>query len=529
MGLDGPLQVGAFGERSGEVQVAVIPAYQEGHGIEAMSLEEVGLGGHLGPGDATQEVGPHVLGLGIGGVVGVAPDVQVEVVLGQGGVVHHSGVAGHILEGHVGLDDLLGVLGPQVVLGPAGPEVAVRVDEEHLASALGGLGALGPHDQDASRDTGAVEQVGGQPDHRLQQVVLDEALPDLLLLATPEEHAVGHDRGQQALGPEHGHHVLGEHQVGLLAGLGAPAVAEPLLELGARPGVVLAEGRVCKHPVESHQLPTLPVHGLGQGVFVLDVGVGDAVEQHVHLADGPDAAVVVLTVEGEVPGVAAVLFHVLLGQGEHPAGSHTGVVDPHAGLGVHQPNHQPDHVPGGVELTTLLARRVGELGDQELVGRAQQVGKLKVFVPQPVAVEVVHQVPELGVGDLGLAHLPVEVDVLDHALQGRVLLLQGRQGLVQAVADAAPLGGEGVHQELPPGPLGHVEVRSLIEARVIRPFRCLRLRPAPADLVEDDLLTPLVKHVRTPLQEQHPKDIFFKFRCIHLAPQDVGGGVEVAF
>ena len=74
-----------------------------------------------------------------------------------------------------------------------------------------------PHHQDAGRDAGAVEQVRRQADDGLDEVVVEELLADLLLRAAAEQHAVGHDGGHHAAGLADGEHVLGEHQVGLLA------------------------------------------------------------------------------------------------------------------------------------------------------------------------------------------------------------------------------------------------------------------------------------------------------------------------
>ena len=51
-------------------------------------------------------------------------------------------------------------------------------------------------------------------------IVLDEQLADELFLAAAKEHAVRHDRRHVAVRLEAGQHVLDEHQVGLLAGLG---------------------------------------------------------------------------------------------------------------------------------------------------------------------------------------------------------------------------------------------------------------------------------------------------------------------
>ena len=220
-------------------------------------------------------------------------------------------------------------------------------------------------------------------------------------------------------------HVLDEHEVGLLAALRAEAVAESLGEGDAVRGVVLREGRIGDDPVEAHQLAALDVQGLGQGVAVAEVGVGDAVQDHVHLADGPDPAVVLLPVEAEVARVAAVLAHVLGGEDQHAAGAGAGVVDAHALLRIGEADHHAHHGPGGVELAALLAGGVGELADQVLVGGPEQVGELEVLVAQPVPVEVLDQLAELLVRQLGLAHRAGEVDVMEYPLQPSIFLLQG--------------------------------------------------------------------------------------------------------
>ena len=121
--------------------------------------------------------------------------------------------------------------------------------------------------------------------------------------------------------------MLDEHQVGLLAALRCPAPLEPFRVLHAVAGVVQRERRVGDHPVEPHQLPAADVHRLGERVAVLDVGVRDAVQQHVHLADRPDAAVVLLARQVQVARVAAVLLDVLLGQDQHAARPRARVID----------------------------------------------------------------------------------------------------------------------------------------------------------------------------------------------------------
>ena len=118
-------------------------------------------------------------------------------------------------------------------------------------------------------------------------------------------------------------------------------------------------------------------------------------------------------------------------------------------------HHQAHHGARRVELAALLARRVGELSDQVLVGCAEQIGELEVFVAQAVLVEVVDEGAQALVGDLSLAHGAVEVDVVEDALQPRVLLFEGRQRSVEAAADVVV---QLVTDVLPAGERGQEEV-----------------------------------------------------------------------
>jgi hypothetical protein len=147
------------------------------------------------------------------------------------------------------------------------------------------------------------------------------------------------------------------------------------------------ERRIGEHAVEVHQLAALDVLRLGQGVFVLQVGGADAVQQHVHLGDGPHRAVELLPEQVGLAAVFAVLVDVFLGGDQHAAGAAAGVVDVVLELGLDQPHHHPHHRARRVELAAFLAGRVGELADQVFVGRAEQVGELEVFVAQAVDAE----------------------------------------------------------------------------------------------------------------------------------------------
>ncbi|MCY1459661.1 hypothetical protein D9M71_771540 [compost metagenome] len=100
-----------------------------------------------------------------------------------------------------------------------------------------------------------------------------------------------------------------------------------------------------------------------------------------------------------------------------------------------QVHHQPHHRARRVELTAFLAGRVGELGDQVLVSGTQQVGEFEIAVTQAHFTEVGDELAQLLIGNLVLADLASEVDVLQHPFQGYVIFFNAAQSLVKQVAD----------------------------------------------------------------------------------------------
>ena len=147
-----------------------------------------------------------------------------------------------------------------------------------------------------------------------------------------------------------------------------------LVELHSGTAVILGERRVGEHPVELADLPVVEDERVLQRVTVLDRGSGDFVEDHVHDADRPNRSVGVLAVQGEVVGVLALLFHVLVGLNEEAAGADRRVVDGVARLRLGELDEQADDFARGIELTALLAGAVGEELDEVLVGGAEEVG-----------------------------------------------------------------------------------------------------------------------------------------------------------
>ncbi len=482
-------------------------------------------------GDAADEVGLHVLGFGLGGVVDVAADVEVVIMLLHDlGLAHEAAVFRQLA--FVGKDEinLFDVLGAEFVLVLALGVFAVGVDEENLVTQ--GVGFILVEDKDAGGDAGAVEEPGRQAHYCLDDVVLDEELADELFLAAAEEDAVGHNGGGVAAGLKAGEHVLDEHEVGLFPGLGAPlAKAGGKLERGA--AVVLREGRIGQHAVELADGVAVQNLRVLQGVAVLDGEAGDVVEDHVHHADRPYGAVGVLAEKGKVVRVLALLLNVLVALNEKASGAHGGVVDLVPGPGFDDLHEQADDFAGGVELATLLARAVGEEFYQVFVGRAEEVGKLEVVIHQHEAgpAKVIEQVLPLLVGDLGLPLDGIEIDVVfQHAGEGIVLILHGSDGLVEHVADVvleilecgnlvAVFIGPGL---MPAGADGHEEglaVGGLVFEEFGEQFRLI----GEVGVILPDGRAFAVEFIGQALEEKHAEDELLELGGVHLPAQDVGG------
>ncbi len=394
------------------------------------------------------------------------------------------------------------------------------------------------HHQHAGGDAGAVEQARRQADDGLDDVVVDQVFADEFFLAAAEQHAVGHDGRHVAVGLEAGDHVLHEHEVGLLAGFRAE-FAEAAGELHGGAAVVLRERRVGEHAIEFARLTVFQDQRVLQRIPVLDGEAGDVVEDHVHVADGPDRAVRVLPIERKVVGILPLLLDVLVGLDQKTARAGRGVVDGVAGLGLGELHQQAHDLGGGVELAAFLAGAVCEKLDQILVSGAQQVGELEVVVDQHELrlVEVIEQILPLLIRDLGLALDGIEVDVvLQHPGQGVVFVLDGgdslvehgpdvvlevleRRDLVALLVDPALVpAGARRHEE--GVPVGGLVIEQLVQQRG------LVLQVGIGGGAQDGPLA--VELVRQALDEQHAEDEFLELAGVHLAAQDVGGLEEEA-
>ncbi len=59
-------------------------------------------------------------------------------------------------------------------------------------------------------------------------------------------------------------------------------------------------------------------------------------EDHIHLADGPDLAIRILTEQLEIANIPTMFLNIIFGEDQHTARTNTGIVDTHAFLGLKQ-------------------------------------------------------------------------------------------------------------------------------------------------------------------------------------------------
>ena len=253
-------------------------------------------------------------------------------------------------------------------------------------------------------------------------------------------------------------------------------------------------------------------------------------KEHVQAADRPRRGVVHLAAEAEIRRVAPGLFDEFAADDEHAARSAGGIEDAHARRRLQNADHQANDIAGRVEVAALLACRLGEHVDEELVSGPEQVGELKVFVAQPVAAEMTHEVLAGIVGQDAFVALGAdEADVVQHMFKRLVGFAQRAQRRVQNASIGHGGVVELVLEILPSGAFRDEE--SVI---VIRVFAVVRLRvmqgQALFHLTREELFAFGVECIRTALQEEHPEDVVLVRRGIEsFLPQPVGGRVKMTF
>ena len=167
----------------------------------------------------------------------------------------------------------------------------------------------------------AEEQVGRQADDGLEKIGVHDALADLALGATTEQHAVGHHHAHHAAGVGHSEHVQQKRQVAAGPRRNGAVPVEAVVFVAGRvvvAPVLHAERRIGDDAVVGVQ-PALRIHqaGFGDDVARHQARRSQAVEQHVQLADGQGIQVPFLTFKNQVLTLPTTFLHVIGSQDEH--------------------------------------------------------------------------------------------------------------------------------------------------------------------------------------------------------------------
>ena len=247
----------------------------------------------------------------------------------------------------------------------------------------GGVGFVFGEHKDIDGDGGAVKQIGRKGDHGFNIVVVHQILADLLLGTDPVKDAGKADDGGAALAGEITERVQHKGKVGL--GFGGEHTG------GGKAVVVDQGGIVAADPL--HRVRWIGDDGIkgfvvakmrfDQGVAELDVElvVVDVVQEHVHPRQVVGGVVDLLPKEAFFNDVRVKMLFCLQQQRAGAAGRVVNLVD--AGLLVHgELGNQPGHMLRSEELAAGFAGVGGVVGDQELVGVAEQVDLAAVKIAE---------------------------------------------------------------------------------------------------------------------------------------------------
>ena len=309
------------------------------------------------------------------GAVDVTRQVEIEVVLriADLGQRHHPRELFDFGQPREGIDDFVDVLIAQPVLVAILHEALTGVDhEDPLASGR----MLLVHDDDASRDARAVEQVRGESDDRFDVAALEQVLADDGFGIASKQHAVRKNAGSFAGALQRADDVQQVGVIALLTGRRAE-VLEPLVGIALHIDTVapafVAERRIGDDVVEGLESPVLAgEERIGQRVALLDQRRGVVVQDHVHAGEASGRSIFFLPVERDL-GTGGIAH--LQQQRTGAAGQ---VID---GGGVGRARvadaddlrHDPADLGGGVELPLALATLGGEVPHQVFVGVAKDV------------------------------------------------------------------------------------------------------------------------------------------------------------
>lgn len=418
--------------------------------------------------------------------------------------------------GVVGFGDGRDVFGVEFLVRAAdhGADLA-GIDEECLAFAVAvaafavGFFVFG-QEPEADGDLGGVEELAGQGDHAVDEVVLDHLLADRAFAGGVGAHrAVGEDEAGDAVLGEFAHHVENPGVVGIAGGRGVVAAPASVVDEFVGPAPVLqVEGRI------GHD-----VVGLEVGVLILEEGIGgdfaevggEPAHGEIHLGQLVGGAGELLPVNRDVLGVAVVAFDKLERLHEHAARAAAGVVDL-AFVGLDHFGDEIDDALRGVELAPQLALGGGELAEEVFIDPAD--GVLLLVADGVNVVDGIDEGGELA----AIQPEAGEVVVGQGALERGIALLHRGEGgvdldryivLLGVLLDVGPAGGlRQVEHILHGVELHHVEVGLLA--------------------LGDQLGPAFFKFIRDELEEDQREDDVLVFRGLNGAAE-LGRGVPQRF
>ena len=279
--------------------------------------------------------------------------------------------------------------GRDEVLGVALFEDLAGINEEDFASPGFGLGLV--EEEDDARGGGVVEEVFGQVEDALDEVLVNKPLADgLFLVGAGIARAAGggagvEDDGGTAGGVEAGVHVLDPAPVGGRfpgkTGPGGEAVEFVVVVVGLAVFPLVPHG-IGDDAVEGAELAAFfgAEPGVLEGVADLDLAF-HVVDDHVHVGHGPGLGDVFLAEQFEGQRCVFRLFgglhfclHGEFALDEQATGAAGGVVNFHARVWREDAGHDLADFAWGVELAGALAAAFGELADEVFVTLADDVG-----------------------------------------------------------------------------------------------------------------------------------------------------------
>ncbi|MPM39426.1 hypothetical protein SDC9_86059 [bioreactor metagenome] len=196
---------------------------------------------------------------------------------------HPAGIAIFLFAVLIGGNNFFDMFRQQNILALPFFKVLAGVDEQDIVIFLAFL-----QHQNTDGDSGGEKEIGGQADYRIDVVVLQQFFPDTFFRPASEQYAVRqNDRHRTVLG-EKMKAVQEKREVRSRLGRDPIILETEILAHSVGRSPAVTEGGIGHHRVEKHFFrgvgfaQNIPVIEQGVAVEYLELGILDAVKQHVH-------------------------------------------------------------------------------------------------------------------------------------------------------------------------------------------------------------------------------------------------------